>query len=390
MVLDPLGPAPQDSSTTVVAGPSRRGLRRGMLLAGFLVAGVVIWQLARRDQPSESSAPPSTLAPSTSQTTARETTSTAAPASSSTTSLVDRVAVAEGLTGQLVMVTRDDLIEVDLSSGAVAAKPLGEHEAIDRLVALGDVLVGLSREDGAVLFVPADGSTRTLLEAVYVNYLGDDGRSLLVASAESEDMGRFRLIRPNGELVAVHPDAAALLFGGSTPMHDGKVVIGVGQGVGLIDPVTGEGRLLGEGGLVAANDRVLVRVVCQVDLACEWIVGGYDGEQTRAFAAPSVLPPGFGLSRISADGSTLVGLAFGSGAPVLQAIDLNTGEARPVDDAPDLEALFEQGIILTPDGDWLVTLNQTGGVDLISIDGQARHTIALALSDSIQALTIRS
>ncbi|MDH4148456.1 MAG: hypothetical protein OEY23_25145, partial [Acidimicrobiia bacterium] len=248
-----------------------------------------------------------------------------------------------------------------------------------------NVVVGLGA-DGAFTISPADGSSRTIIDGAYVRYLGDDGRTLLVATDASDRQQALKLIRGDSQLVDVHPDAVGRMLGGPAPMHDVVVVVGAGQGVGLIDPTTGEGHLVGEGALITASRALLIRVICQPDLHCNWIIGGYDGNQHHAIDAPTDTLGGFGLGIISTDGTTLIGLAFGPGPPVLHVMDLSTGAIRPVDNPPQLDAIFDQQFALTHDGRWLVTRNTSGDIELISLSDPSRHT--LDQPGAIQALTV--
>jgi hypothetical protein len=178
------------------------------------------------------------------------------------------------------------------------------------------------------------------------------------------------------------------MLGGPSPIHDGHVVISAGQGVGLIDPTTGAGRLVSEGALIAANRDLLIRVVCEPDLHCNWIIGDYDGNQHHTIDAPADTLTGFGAATISTDGTTLIGLAFGPGPPVLHAMDLTTGAVRPVDDPPPLDAIFEGRFAVTHDGHWLAVRNTSGDIELISLTDPTRHVLGLNLPGTIQALTV--
>lgn len=97
---------------------------------------------------------------------------------------------------------------------------------------------------------------------------------------------------------------------------------------------------------------------------------------------------GFGLATISTDGTTLVGMAFGPGQPVLHAMDLTTGAIRPVDNPPDLNAILERQFAVTHDGQWLIVRNSGGDIELISLTDPTSHTLDLNLPGTIQALAI--
>ncbi|MGD9754932.1 MAG: zinc ribbon domain-containing protein [Acidimicrobiia bacterium] len=387
VALDPLGTRTPTSDSAVVDSPPRRGLRRGLLVAGVVLAGIIGWQLTQRDPASDASTPTTTVTrPTTTTTTSTRatTTTTTTPAQPTPPA---RVELPAGLTGNLIAATRDTLIDIDLATGTVTTTPLQTQLSIDRLVALDNTFIGLG-SDGAFAISPTDGSSRTVIDGAYVSYVGDDGRTLLVATDAPDRQQALKIIRDDGQLIDVHPDAVVRMLGGPSAIHDGHVVITAGQGVGLVDPTTGTGRLVGEGALVAANRDLLIRVVCQPDLHCSWIIGDYDGHQHRAIDAPTDIVTGFGLATISTDGTTLVGLAFGPGQPVLHAMDLTTGAIRPVDNPPDLDTIFQSRFALTHDGNWLIARNTSGDIELLSLTDPTGHTLDLNLPGTIQALTI--
>ncbi|MEZ5374827.1 MAG: zinc ribbon domain-containing protein [Microthrixaceae bacterium] len=386
VTLDPLGTRTPTSDSALVASPPRRGLRQGLILAGVALAGIIGWQLTQRDPGSDTSAPTSTVTrPTTTTTTSARADATTTPPTQPTPPA--RVELPAGLTGHLIAATRDELIDINLATGNVATTPLQDRLSIDRVVALDNTIIGLG-SDGAFAISPDDGSTRAIIDGAYVSYLGDDGNTLLVATDAPDRQQALRLIRDDGRLIDVHPDAVDRMLGGPSPIHDGQVVITAGQGVGLMDPTTGTGRLIGEGALIAANRDVLIRVVCQPDLHCNWIIGDYDGNQHHTIDAPTDIVTGFGLASISTDGTALVGLAFGPGQPVLHAMDLATGAIRPVDNPPHINAIFERQFAITHDGHWLIIRNAGGDIELLSLTDPTSHTLDLNLPGSIQALTV--
>ncbi|MGD9755141.1 MAG: hypothetical protein AB7W59_29465 [Acidimicrobiia bacterium] len=386
VTLDPLGTRTPTSDSALVASPTRRGLRRGLILAGFALAGIIGWQLTQRDAGSDTSAPTSTVTrPTTTTTTSARPDATTTPPTHPTPPA--RVELPAGLTDHLIAATNDTLIGIDLATGAVTTTPLHDPLSADWLVALDNTIIGLGA-GGAVAISPTDGSSRTIIDGSYVEYLGDDGQSLLARVNDPDDQQILTLIRDDGQVITVHPDAAAHLLAGPSAVHDGQLVIDAGQGVGLIDPTTGTGRLVGEGGLVAANRDLLIRVVCQPDLHCNWIIGDYGGNQQHIIAAPSAILAPFSLGTVSADGTVLLHLGVGPDVPVLQAIDLTTGSVRPVDNSPDLGTIFQRQFAVTHDGHWLIARTTTGDVELISLTDATRQTLQLNLPGAVQALTV--
>lgn len=352
-------PGPSTASTSGVA---RRGWSRshGLVLAAVGALLAVALVVADRSSPAEDppATPPSTSTPmSTARASAfapaEPTTSTSTglrrPASSATVAGEDvwpaALAVPPGLAGTLDLGFFDGTIgTLDLSTGALRRLTRLELPQPAGLYALGDSLLVTDGGGVAVLRQVSldDGSTTEPLPS--------GGRVIAAGPAGAvvqPGAGPLRFLAPGGEVTEVPLPARHEIVG----LAGSRIVVQVQGRIGTMDRAGGDVVEVADGVVVAANDAVLVRLVCRIG-GCELRAGPWDDlDRTR-------MPDHGGFTwggALTTSGSHVVIQSYGAEGPTLTVIDLDAGVTVPL-------ALAEGGVgepqttVLTADGGSLLQL----------------------------------
>ena len=300
-----------------------------------------------------------------------------------------RLDLPEGMAGRLHLAVRGRaLLEVDLATGIVEARPAPDRTDVLTLHVLGDGTDLVAdqtaiavRRAGGTDFVPVAG-----LVGGYLQVLAADDSTVVVSHA-APDRNELWLVGPDGE---ARPAAESLQQGrdwsiARLALRDGQLVTGFAQAVGVVDPDLGTGYAVADGTLVAADDRTLVRTVCDAALRCTLRSGPYEAPDRHVVAIDGPLRNTLLSAQLSPDGRWLLVGTY-DGALVMDLVDLTTGSSRPVPEGVATTP-FELAARFTPDGRWLVVAEATGVV-LIEPATETRLRIEFGPDNRIGALDV--
>jgi len=303
--------------------------------------------------------------------------------------LPSRLALPDGLSGRLHLAVRDRaLLEVDLGTGAVTARPAPDQADVLALHVLGDgtdvaadqTTVSVRRA-GTDTFVPVAG-----LVGGYLQILAADDATVVVSHA-APDRNELWLIGPDG---TARPAAERLQQGrdwstARLGLRDGRLVTGFAQAIGVVDPDRGTGSAVADGALIAADDRTVVRTVCDATLRCTLRSGPYDDPDRWVVGLDGPLQATLLSAQLSPDGRRLLVSTYDGGV-VLTLVDLTTGALRPVPEGLPTTP-FELAARFTADGRWLIVA-EASGVVLIETATDARLRIELGPANQIGAIDV--
>ncbi|MFN0029892.1 MAG: zinc-ribbon domain-containing protein [Acidimicrobiales bacterium] len=366
MVLERVGAGPQPmwggspAVTTGVATVTPRASSKGRwAVAGGLVAAllaVMAWRGATASDSDGDAAASATTAttaepspetvdqsepPSTVTTDVDGTPGSTDPPPPTLPPVPARVAIPPGLAGQLYAVGPDALVKVDLATGLTTTTPLDEHPTIHRLVVLREALIGLSQPRAVLRLTAASSTVEPIiagsgLSMQYVELIGaDDQRAMMVLYGDAGES--IQEVNQDGTVTRHDPAGPVAQFwrGGAVTFRAGQVLRQFGQGIGLVDPQSGRGRLLMEGQLIAANGQFVVRQLCQADLSCAYHTTEYGGQDRWSTPTPAnVAFPFMGPATVSPNGQLLAQLMYPQSEQdsfSVRSIDLRTGHEVTID-----------------------------------------------------------
>ncbi|MFN0029891.1 MAG: hypothetical protein ACKV2O_22275 [Acidimicrobiales bacterium] len=403
VVLQPLHaaapPSPWPAADAVHDRGSGPPWWTGGMVAALLIA-LLVWRGVSGNRVDEQTAgadaAPSTLPASESVTTGTASTERRGESTAISTTIPrqpppDHVELPTGMEGRLYAVSDDLLFNIDLRSGAVTAFPLQQHEWFREIVALNGAIIGLSDIEGVVRIAPDGSQQRQLLgeydgRSHYAEVLGHDSHRLLIRYFGEASPDELVEVRADGTVVRHQPQSAQTVLSGTGPMvfSDGKLVRQLGQGIALVDFDTGQARFVMEGALIAANEHVVVRHLCQPDATCHYRTTKYDGTDLWSMPAPSLRSERTGAGTVSSDGRTLAQHVFPFAGPNgLRITDLSTGTSHVLG-VVDQNRSEDSGPLLTGGRAHRVSVIAEQ-ITLAPLDGGG--AVTLELNRPIQAVT---
>lgn len=262
---------------------------------------------------------------------------------------------------------------------------------MDRIEVLEHSILGFS--GGAVSRMtfgsPTVTELRELAALEQVEPIASDGRSVLAFTWSSSGNGLI-VIAGDGTVTTVGPHAVEAFRSsfGQVALRQGQLVATIGQGIALLELSNDMGRMFTEGRLIAANDEVVVRLYCETDLICRYHTLGYDGQERWVIDAPPQVGFYDSQNRLSVDGRGLTRLGFEATAPLLEYINLQTGELwRITGEAVQVGPRTPPD--LTADGGWYVLLTERDQIKLVPVSGALGGRVNLDLVSGVEAFAIR-
>lgn len=347
----------------------RRSRRATVVVAGIVLAVLLLGFLTRQATPSDTleveteppDRPEPVQPPEPAPTVSEQTVEVGFPPGS-------------GLT-LWAMDRRGELARVDLDSGAVARTRVVDRplEAV-KLMAAGEGIAMVFSFSGetpigqARYLADLEGPTVDLGRAQGLLPSVTPGRLWLLDGSpvfDAERSTRLREVSYDGTTTVettlppgIHPYAA--VEGGLLVNPTGSVVV--------YDPVSQEGRSIGDGVVLAADTQRVLRRVCDEGLRCRVAMGPLElpdaasvtvpaeaeASLVSGFTPPTLSPTGRWVSFVDSMGQDLA------------VLDVTTGELRPAPDALTLDDAvfwpFSSSYAWAPSGEWLFSLDRRGGV----------------------------
>ena len=299
-----------------------------------------------------------------------------------------------GDTGLTFLVGTEDgtVTVIDADTGAITRGRVADG-AITDVVPRGEDVV-------TSVYGPGGGRAQVLDAELEVSGLGAADR--LLADAEPD---RVWLVRGNEFLGRVTMrqvtlDGSAVLEVTLPPrtrpldaVEEGLILDAAGRLV-LYDPVNDEGRSLGDGAAVAANDGHVARLTCTDDLDCALAVGTVEDPDATHLPAPSGVPPYGPPAVFSPDGRYLVLTLYEpldgpSGfRQVVTVVDTESGEQTRISESAFLGGLRSVYPSWARSGAWLFHID---GNALVAWSPQADELTEIPLPGDrrVTALAVR-